>query len=548
MTLDGSVASLVVTREFTIGKESSGEIDIDVPPHGTLVSLHAGTGDSWFPGQLLASDTADSEFDEAMVPVDDFEEDAEEDSVPPSFKEGELTDFPPILVTNNFGGLRLSFPQLHHKLRLKVEYQVKAPTCYENGRNYLAYPTTASNEDASFRKPTVHAPGSRRERLVPEDKHGFLQIACHFNQEGQVVSWPAEKPEEKKIAGEVVLPARWSTLAVHGREIGRLEFETPMQLSTAPVGAKVIFVFDASLSIKDPQLKRQRSLAAAILRGLPQAEVEVVLVRRRAEKLFGKWIPAKQFGTQTHRLRSRLVRGNGSHMDRGLALAANLLREETSPVRVYAFGDGKLRKRWAQDATLLAMENLPEHAVLHWIRLESENESTHPELSNESGSPLDEVAHHHRGQGFRYYGPTQGKKFRRAIEHLIRPTHIENFEISIPGVESPLPSDLTLVGGIGFRHMFLEDLLPKSATLRGTLWSQPWSQDVPRNAIFSEASPALALNDRITGDLEDNELSALAFRAGAVTRKTSYLVRDPYRRYLPPTQGFGFRGVGEGST
>ena len=133
----------------------------------------------------------------------------------------------------------------------------------------------------------------------------------------------------------------------HDIWVWRAELVAPASLGTAPVPSApfpLVFVLDASHSQeRNGGLATQLAIVQAYLANVPKAEVELVLAGRDAQRLFGRLVSAPDVGPSLPAGLAQRPLGNGSFLDRGAAVAAELLARDGRPGRVVLFTDDELR-------------------------------------------------------------------------------------------------------------------------------------------------------------------------------------------------------------
>ena len=151
----------------------------------------------------------------------------------------------------------------------------------------------------------------------------------------------------------------------------RLEVRAPASLVPTPAPPEpgpVVFVLDASRSQKHRGgLGAQLAIVEAYLTHAPAAEVELVRVSRSAERVFGRFVAAADFSRALPAELARGPLGNGSFLDRGAALAADLLRGAGRPGRIVLFTDGELRSGFEQGALVATLRRAPRGTIVHLI-------------------------------------------------------------------------------------------------------------------------------------------------------------------------------------
>ena len=95
----------------------------------------------------------------------------------------------------------------------------------------------------------------------------------------------------------------------------RLEVDVAPEVRPLPKRAQVVFVIDASYSIGEDGLAAQLALVRAYLAHVPDAEVELVAYRRRAQRVFGTFVRATDLDAAL--AKHPIALGNGSALDDG---------------------------------------------------------------------------------------------------------------------------------------------------------------------------------------------------------------------------------------
>ncbi|HWU91255.1 MAG TPA: hypothetical protein VN253_28505, partial [Kofleriaceae bacterium] len=333
----------------------------------------------------------------------------------------------------------------------------------------------------------------------------------------------------------------------------RLELDAAPRLSDLPKQAQVVFVVDASHSAA-PLLDAQLAILRAYLAHVPDAELEVIAVRRAAKRVFGRFVPARDAA----RLLDDAVRagalapGNGSALDEGAKLAAQVLAGRPGPHRVLLATDELLRPSLTDAAALASLAALAPSAVVHVVvpagvapsAAPATAAPVRPSLARDDAAPLSLLATAHHGIFARVDGlPSRAPDLAPVVLELVRPTRIDHLAAS-----AHLTVDDTLPEGEGLR-IFESDrtaaTAPASMTLTGALWSDPIRLDLSATAPFSTAAAAFVFGADLHGELSEPELKTLAYAARAVSPVTSYLAIEPGVR--PSKIGLGRDGTGWGT-
>ncbi|HZH16791.1 MAG TPA: VWA domain-containing protein [Archangium sp.] len=319
-----------------------------LPRGGTVHGFALESQGQWTEGLLLESSQAERRY-EALR------------------RKGPATPRPVALLSSEMGAsARLLLWNLPPRASVTVRYEVRARLAYAHGRRSFTYPLPGCEQDP--RPALTVAPPSpgeelRIEQRDPEPWDSVLEA-----------SWKAGN--SKGLDARVGL-APWGT-----GSLGFLQVRAE-RLSEVPVRARVVFVVDASHSVGPRGISRQLALAREYLQLLPDATAEVVVFRRSAERLFGRFIPASEWKTALASLpAARLAPGNGSHLDEGLKLAQQVLAEGSGPARVLALTDGRLRRAF-EPVPPAPTTSAPDAAVhLGWISSHRTGNATpHEKLS-----------------------------------------------------------------------------------------------------------------------------------------------------------------------
>jgi hypothetical protein len=324
----------------------------------------------------------------------------------------------------------------------------------------------------------------------------------------------------------------------------RLEVDVAPQLTPLPRRAQVVFVVDASFSVGAEHLRAQLDVIRAYLGHVPDAEVEVIAVRRRASRLFGAFAPA---GAAIERLGNAhaLALGNGSAIDDGLRLAAAALADRTGPRRVVIMSDELWRDALTPDGAAAALAGLSPSTVVHLVmpRLDGDDRVT---MTPASDARFAALATAHHGIHVELGGvPAEGKTLAPVVLELVRPTRIEH--LTVTGVATDATA---LHEGDGLRVFVGAATAPEQLTIAGMLWSDPIRKQLSPGPEFSRQTAAFVFGADEYHDLSPEEMMTVALQGRAVSPVTSYVAAEPGTR--PSTIGLLDRnlighGAGAGS-
>lgn len=331
----------------------------------------------------------------------------------------------------------------------------------------------------------------------------------------------------------------------------RLELDAAPRLSSLPKRAQVVFVADASISAGEEHLAAQLAILRAYLAHVPDAEVEVIAVRRTARRVFNRFAPAPE----ALRLLDTAVRGgafalgNGSALDEGAQLAATLLAGRPGPHRVLLATDERMRSSLSESTALASLSRLAPSAVVHLVLPTEDFSAKRPSLARAESSTFAALATAHGGIAAQVVTQPGGTLAAPAdlvpvVLELVRPTRIEG--IAVAGA-APTSFASVLHEGQGLRVLDAAPAAdaPASLSLTGQLWSTPVRLELAATPAFSTAAAAFVIASDDHASLSDAELRAVALSARAVSPVTSYLAIEPGVR--PSRIGLEDNGTGWGT-
>ncbi len=296
-----------------------------------------------------------------------------------------------------------------------------------------------------------------------------------------------------------------------------VELAVPESLSPDPPPAEpgpVVFALDASRSIRHRGgLAPQIAIVKAFVRDVPRAEVEILLVNRTVDRVFGRFVPAKDVDAALGALANAPL-GNGSFLDRGAERAAELLRAEGRPGRVILMTDGELRARFSRQAAVAALKRAPDGTIVHLI---------HPGVW--PGSPpyfgpavrhivpegLDALSAALGGASYEVFvdasdpWDAQPKAWRPSLASelakLVRPDRVESLRLEDSQSSREWPAEYGVDSKSAGEARFGDPALwegfstrrpPESLALTGWIWGKKIELRVPRDAAFERSLPRIA--------------------------------------------------------
>jgi len=325
----------------------------------------------------------------------------------------------------------------------------------------------------------------------------------------------------------------------------RLEVEAAPQLRELPRRASVVFVLDASRSAAS--VSSQVDIARAYMAHVSDAKAEIVVFRRHAQRLTGDFQRGDDLWRELALAEESgaLEQGNGSHLERGLEVAATALKGRPGPKRIVLLTDGLLRSRFANDDAALALKGAPRGTIAHIvIPHESASETR---LFRDDAHPLAAIP---EASGGVLYGLDSAdwsahKELSPAVLGLVRPIGIDNFEV-LRGLgqleDAPTPPD-TLREGTAYGFMLNDKSAPRQVVLTGKIWGRSFRRKVHADRRFSDATAAFVFSEDEHHDLSPEQMMKVALRGRAVSPVTSYLAVEPGVRPML----IGLEGTGSGA-
>jgi hypothetical protein len=313
----------------------------------------------------------------------------------------------------------------------------------------------------------------------------------------------------------------------------RLELDAAPELRPLPKHAQVVFVVDASHSEGADGIAAQLQIARAYLSHVPDAEFEIVCVRRFATRLH-------DFAKADHfdELAKKIEPGNGSNLELGLQMALDDLHSRNGEKRIVLLSDAELRSAFSVKQILSSL-SMPKDVIVHLVvnDARASEDPTERRDDQHALSPIAEVGH---GVLFHLEGArTDLKKLAPVVLGLVRPIRIDHFAAA--GFSVPE----TLDEGAGFREMLALPNPGQRVTLKGKIWAEPFERSVDTSSAFDKATAAFIFSEHRYTELDEREQMAVAMKGQVVSPVTSYIAIEPGTR--PSRLGMLHgRGMGSG--
>lgn len=346
-----------------------------------------------------------------------------------------------------------------------------------------------------------------------------------------------DAPDAGGSTGHVVIevgPPKIRSLAARlGRVVAsaskgfsRLEIDAAPRMGELPRRAAVVFVLDTSRSQDEEELAAQLRIVDAYLRHLPDARVELIASDRHARRVFGEFVAVPELPAALARARTAgaLALRNGSALEEGLGLAAELLAGQAGPGRVVALTDARLRTRFRNAMAERALASAPATAITHLVIPEEDSVAS---LRRDDAHALAPIAAQQRGVLFIASAPEEDKRSPDEMLGLVRPIAIDSFAVA--GIELGDAAELPAVlrEGSSYRAMFATPDPTRRVVLTGKVWAAPLRRVITTSEPFDIATAGFVFSEDEHGELSPDEMRTVAYRGRAVSPVTSYLAVEP---------------------
>lgn len=419
-----------------------------------------------------------------------------------------------------------------------VEYTLRMPTAYSEGRHRLVLPRMGTAEIAPV---VVVSPARAGDRIFvggkPVEPGARVQLAAD---ETEIALAPAPA---------LALDGALASVPIgEAKNLVALRIHAPAQLSRLPKNARVVVLLDASRSLSEAEAEAEVAAARAYLSHLGDALVEVIPFDREVRPRHGRFVSAAAAIADLEKL--TLSRRNGSRVDAAFARADALLAAtpEGLPRRIVALSD--LRTRSALTPARLGA--LVKSGALVHIGVP---EGGAPELARDDEHAWATPVRVTGGLVWRAGAsadPDDRAAMARAYEEWARPTRLEKVAVRAAGLDAEalafFPTELP--EGAGLEHHEIHKAPVSEVEITGELWAKPVGAVFRPDAAQGKIWSALVFGSDLLWNLTEAEMMPLAMRGGAVSPVTSYLAIEPGVR--PSTEGLdwvtgeGGGGRGEG--
>ncbi|MEZ4451220.1 MAG: VWA domain-containing protein [Nannocystaceae bacterium] len=514
--VDG-VARLTARRTFKNEGEAPRELELSaLSPDGAAgAGLRIRAGRRWIAGELLPAAAARQRYQHLR---------SRGDGAPKRIA---------LLEWCGEGSLCASaFPAQRGAIEIEIAYV--APLDYRQGRYVVRYPWWPEDEPPPALRVDPTSFGGAAEIDGQRVARGaWIRTSAPVD---DAPAWDEEPGVEVTVVAPPIhgLTGRLGrAVTSEGTTILRMELEAAPKITARARSASVVFVVDVSWSQSEDELERSLAIPRAYARLAPDAEIELVAFHRRAERVFGRFVPAAGLdeALAAPAARERLRQANGSALEGGLAVAASALRRRSGPRRIVAITDALLRERFTAAIGEAAAMRAPADTILHVVVARPGDE---PEmLRRDDAHPLASIAA--RRGGVLYHAEAEYEdETQVGLLDLVRPTAIDNLALEGASVEG-LDLPPLLREGEGHRVMTGVTDAPSRIVVVGERWRAPVRLVLAESRPFNAATAGFAVAEPRRFYVSVEEIAELARAAGVVSSTTSYLAVEP--RAAPSTLG-----------
>lgn len=495
---------------------------IDMPTGSVAVGLRTlGVMDNkphWFAGELMEAEAAAAKYQELTGIGGYYPKD------------------PALLSWRNQSRLALQvFPCAPGEDKT-VEYTLRIPTEYRDGRHHLVLPSMGT--DSLFAEASI-SPLVAGESIYIGDKVVAAPGWVHLKQEVDLSVAP--------ITTNVLDGALASVSINPQKNLAHYHVEAAPRLGTVPAGAHVVVLVDASRSMTDYDTAAELAMARAFVGHFKGGRIAIVTFDRKVYEPAAGFVSVGQARTAFKTL--TIERHNGSHVDAALAQADAMLAKTPTGTakRILLLTDTRTRAEVTPE--MLKAKLTKSGALLHIGVISGTDQSTvirddshtwnavtrpsgglvwHASINtNEPNDKDDETVFE------------EWARPKRIHQFSVRPRGLENEQLSFPG---------TLDEGQGIEDLRLPTSSVDSVEITGELWATPIKKTFTRDDAEGQRWAGMFFGTSEYSSITEKEMMPLAMLGKVVSPVTSYLAIEPGVR--PSTEGLDDAegsGIGFGS-
>jgi von Willebrand factor type A domain len=417
-----------------------------------------------------------------------------------------------------------------------IEYTLRVPTEYRDGRYHLVLPSMGTETLFAQASVTSLVPG---ETVFIGDKPVSTQGWVHLKEEVDLSVAPITSN---------LLDGGLASLPVNStKNIAHYHIEAAPRLGTVPVGAHAVVLIDNSRSLSEPEHEQELAMARSYLGHFASGRIAIVPFDRRARTLTSGFVSAPIARSALHE--AKMERNNGSNVDEALAHADALLAKAPAGAarRILLLTDTRtraeitpemLKSKLGRSGALMHIGVVTGHS-----RSELERNDNHAwnAVTRPSGGLVWDAA-------INTYSNEEAEN-AAIFEEWARPKRIDHLRIHLRGSSEKQGGHPDTLG----EGQSIEELqLPKTAIsaveISGELWATPIKKEFVPNDAENQRWAGLFFGTHTYTSLTEEEMMPLAMLGKVVSPVTSYLAIEPGVR--PSTEGLeemSGTGIGFGS-
>ena len=428
----------------------------------------------------------------------------------------------------------------------EVQYDLAAPTTYEHGHIVVTYPRRSDSSSTVMVDPVLSVTPSWTGAAIVVDGATVLPGAATALVKSHEQKSPAASTISISAPTSDIMTTRLGrVVASQKHSFARLEVDVSPQLSSLPKNANIVFVVDASYSMTEAGMAAELGMVRSYLRNVPDARFEIVAFRRRAERIFDRFVAAADAQTAIAEqvAKHRFALGNGSSLDDGARLAIDALIGHGNSPRIVFITDERMRKAFTTAPVLAMLAKAPVDTVVHVVTPSVSERDTAQLFRDDDSNALAPLAKQHHGITASWLGASSADSPDSAAValQLVRPTQLDNVEVT--GLHIPLIYGGLLHEGDSIRATRALAKAPTQVTIDAMLWSQPVHRVLTVNSEFSRIFAGWVFSEDEATELSQNEKLTVATMAHTVTPVTSFVVTRAGSREEPlSTSGVGSGG------
>lgn len=419
-----------------------------------------------------------------------------------------------------------------------VEYTLRIPTEYRDGRHHLQLPRMGT--DTLFAEASV-APLVAGESIYIDDKPVSGPGWVHLKQDVDLSIAPNTTGSLDGAIASLPVNAQKNIVHYH--------IEAAPRLGTVPVGAHVVVLVDASRSLTDDMIIAEFAMARAFVGHFPKGRVAIVSFDRKVHHPTTGFVSVEQARSALKTI--TVERQNGSHVDAALAHADALLSiiPTGSARRILLLTDSRTRNEVTPE--MLKSKLAKSGALLHVGIASSTYESS---LHRNDDHAWNTVTRPSGGlvwnAAIETYEP-HDETDKTIFEEWVRPKRIDHLAVHPQGMENERISfPESLDEGQGIEDLRLPKTALNSVEVTGELWATPIKKVFTRDDGENQRWAGMFFGTSSYSDISEEEMMPLAMLGKVVSPVTSYLAIEPGVRPstegLEESAGMGF-GFGSGS-